>query len=70
MSWLVDIEGVNADATVGVKILFLQMFGLTLMHNNHKGSHVSIGISMLNIELSFTFSLWSWNLFLKRFING
>ena len=47
MKWLIDIEGVNLDSTVGLKLLFLQLFGLTVMHNNHKGSHLSIGFSFL-----------------------
>ena len=70
MKWLIDIEGVNLDATVGLKLLFLQVFGLTVMHNNHKGSHLSIGFSFLSLETSITFSIWKWSLFIRRFIDG
>jgi len=69
MSWLFSVESINLDSTIGFKINIIQLFGFTLMHNNHKGGHLSIGVSFMNCEISITFSTWEWELFKRRFMN-
>mgnify|MGYP003109456073 CR=1 FL=1 len=70
MNMLFSVESISLDSTIGFKINLIRLFGFTLMHNNHKGGHLSIGVSLMNCEISVTFSTWEWKLFKRRFLDG
>ena len=70
MSWLIHIEGITIDNTTGLKLMFLKLFTITVLHNNHKGGHLSIGLAFLIFECTLTLSTWHWKLFATRFTNG
>jgi len=70
MSWLFNIEGITIDNTTGIKVMLLKLFTCTVLHNNHKGSHLSISFGFVFFELTLTFSAWSWSLIKKRFTNA